>query len=406
MGLFRKTAFLLLSCVVFNSIPAFAQDDETSASSLPSPPSRAPDYNYIYTYSETRLLGKGNTAAVIVTPKGITASQEKLPVVIFLHAWGAMDPAPYGAWIDHIVRNNAIVIYPLYQNNLTAEPSTMSENAFAGVQAALATLNKTGPFPDPDRIAIVGHSMGGVIAANLAAMSKDSTVPSPKVLLSIEPGKTESLLKETLIPLNNMGQLPSNMLLVTMAGEDDTLVGQHDARRIIAEASGIGHDRKMMLVVHSDDHGSPPISADQIAPLAPDQSFDMSQIHEVNDDSVDKRMTGQNAKMQLQQRRATQFRAGINNGAGFITDRFQAARDARMANRRSGNEPFAPDLTAGQIDSLDWYAYWKTLDLLMQAGFGGKTADDLAADPALTDMGKWSDGTPVRPMEVVRTSAD
>lgn len=192
-------------CAMFRAVSAQAQEEGTETASLPTPPSQGPANNYAYSYSETRLIGAGATASVIITPRGTTGSQEKLPVVIFLHAWGAMDPAPYGAWINHIVRNNAIVIYPLYQDSLYVSPSAMSENAFAGAQAALATLNKTGPFPDPARIAVVGHSMGGVIAANFVALAKDSILASPKLLLSIEPGKTESQMKEPLIPLDDMG---------------------------------------------------------------------------------------------------------------------------------------------------------------------------------------------------------
>ena len=37
------------------------------------------------------------------------------PVVVFHHGWLAVNPGIYGAWIDHLTRRGAIVVYPRYQ---------------------------------------------------------------------------------------------------------------------------------------------------------------------------------------------------------------------------------------------------------------------------------------------------
>ena len=52
-------------------------------------------------------------------------------------------------------------------------------------------------------------------------------------------------------------------------------------------------------------------------------------------------------------------------------------------------------------DSLDYWAYWKTLDFALDAAFAGKDAAFLKNNPRFVDMGAWTDGWPVR-----RLSAD
>ena len=40
---------------------------------------------------------------------------ERAPVVVFHHGWLAINPGVYGAWIEHLVRSGAVVIFPRYQ---------------------------------------------------------------------------------------------------------------------------------------------------------------------------------------------------------------------------------------------------------------------------------------------------
>jgi hypothetical protein len=48
------------------------------------------------------------------------------------------------------------------------------------------------------------------------------------------------------------------------------------------------------------------------------------------------------------------------------------------------------------IDTLDYYAFWKTFDMAAEAAFGGKDATTLRSDPKFVDMGTWSNGWPMR----------
>src|SRR5438067_3871244 len=66
---------------------------------------------------------------------------ESAPVVVFLHGWFAVNPALYGAWIDHLVRDGRIVIFPRYQNDVGTMPQEFLPNAMAALHDALEVLH-------------------------------------------------------------------------------------------------------------------------------------------------------------------------------------------------------------------------------------------------------------------------
>ena len=87
----------------------------------------------------------------------------RAPVVVFLHGWFAVNPGFYGAWIDHLVRDGRIVIFPRYQNDVGTMPQDFLPNALAAIRDALGVLHDgVGHVrPDPARFALIGHSAGG-----------------------------------------------------------------------------------------------------------------------------------------------------------------------------------------------------------------------------------------------------
>src|SRR5690606_17809621 len=123
------------------------------------------------------LTPAGRTEAVPIPP-GVT----QVPVVVFLHGWGGMNPVHYGAWIEHLVRRGHTVVYPRYQDSLRVRPAAMVEYAVAAVRYAFRRLG------GPTRWAAIGHSLGGTIAANLAARSAAAGLRPPALVLAVEPG--------------------------------------------------------------------------------------------------------------------------------------------------------------------------------------------------------------------------
>ncbi len=67
--------------------------------------------------------------------------------------------------------------------------------------------------------------------------------------------------------------------------------------------------------------------------------------------------------------------------------------------RYTGHDPLV-------IDALDWYGTWKLFDGLTDAAFYNRNRQyALGATPEQTGMGQWSDGTPVKPIKVLKQPA-
>lgn len=250
------------------------------------------------------------------------------PVVVFNHGWSAMNPDIYGAWIHHLVRRGNVVIFPLFQENLRTPNRDFTPNAIAAVRDALARLREPGHVhPDLTRVAVFGHSAGGLIAASMAALAATTGLPQPRAVLCVQPGATWMRPARLAATLADMRAVPAGTLLLAVTGDRDTVSGEIDARRIIRETTGIPAADKNLVRLHSDDHGTPGLHATHFAPVA----------------------------------------------SGPV-----------------------------DTDALDYYGCWKLGDALLDAAFQGTNRRyALGNTPEQCYMGVWSDGVPVKELEVV-----
>ncbi len=194
---------------------------------------------------------------------------KKAPLVIFLHGYSAISPGPYRAWIDHIVRRGNIVIYPRYQENLVTPPAEYHDNIVKSLRDALEVLAQKGHVaPDLKRLAIVGHSAGGVGAANYAARAKEENLPQPVAVMIVHPGQGPKDGIQ-ILPLDDASTIAPTTHLLVVVGESDAFVGETSARRIWARTGKV-KDRTF-ITVQSDDHGFPVLRANHLAPLAADR---------------------------------------------------------------------------------------------------------------------------------------
>ena len=313
---------------------------------------------------DSHAFGDEATGYWIFTPAGATPDAA-LPIIVFLHGWGGVNPNHYGAWIDHVVRRGTIVIYPNYQTGVRTPPVGVTDDAIAGVKAALQRID-AGELPvtgDPTRFALIGHSAGGVIAANIAARAAEEGLPRPRALMSVAPGLTERRDGRPLIPAGDWESIPAGTLLLTVAGEDDTLTGNADARLIYRRTNAIDAADKDFVLVRSDPHGAPALTASHAfattggalpgVPPAPD----------------------------LEER----------DDGGFLRGRIRR----RMLAAITGGEAFSRE-GADVVDALDYYGTWKLFDALTDAAFYGSNREYALGDtPEQRSMGRWSDGTPV-----------
>ena len=186
-------------------------------------------------------------------PKPATA-----PLIVFLHGLNATNPQSYKGWVEHIVKKGNILIYPKYQSRFDRLEEYTS-NAIQSVLDAIEELqNGDHVWPDLDKFAIVGHSCGGMIAPNMAALAEESGLPVPKALMPVEPGNTT--------PLADLSKIPSDILLLTVVGDRDFIVGDRVAKKIFRDTPQIPLENKDFITLVSDRHGFSSITAGHFAP--------------------------------------------------------------------------------------------------------------------------------------------
>jgi dienelactone hydrolase len=262
---------------------------------------------------------------------------KKAPVVVFLHGWLAVNPAFYGAWIDHLVRSGRTVVFPRYQNDVGTLPRDFLPNATAAIRDAMDVLD-SGPRhvrPDRERVAFFGHSAGGNLAAQLGAVAADphSGLPAPRLVVALMPGEVVPS-REPLLE-----RIPASTLLLVIVGEDDLLVGDVRGRQIFAQATAVPRSRKRYMLFRSDRHGFPPIVAEHTAPTGSNRTLD--------------------------------------TGEGILRT-FQ--------------------LSLGEVNAMDRAGFWRIADVALETAYRGGTFDTAIRDEAqFTHLGYWNDGRKVNP---------
>jgi len=262
-------AFMVLTCCV----PALAQDPVITP---PGQPEDGPGgSDYAYSRIRTTSYGEGAEQYWVFEPVDDRGEllDEALPIIAYIHGLNATDPSGTRGWINHMVRHGHIVIYPRYQSGGFEKSSDYTPAAADALRSAMEKLDgEAHSLGDPERLAYVGHSLGGTIIANLASNREAYELPAPRAMMSVLPGDTRAPRGlGALLPslVEDMSSLPDDMLLLVVVAEDDGIVGDGMGKRIYAAAENIDADDKDFLTFVADDHGTPPLEADHFLPSSP-----------------------------------------------------------------------------------------------------------------------------------------
>jgi dienelactone hydrolase len=186
---------------------------------------------------------------------------DSAPLIVFNHGWLAMHPIIYREWINHIVKKGNIVVYPRYQAGPIRGYKEFSSNAINAVKDAIETLNSGWHVrPELDKFAIVGHSLGGGITANMAALAEEVGLPIPKAIMPVQPYIAFG------DPVD-FSKIHSETLMLVIVGENDTVVGNDSGRIIFENATQIPLSQKDFITQVTDNYGTPGIIADHQAPV-------------------------------------------------------------------------------------------------------------------------------------------
>jgi len=238
----------------------------------PSPPKQPASgpggTDYAHAKVTTRQYGSGVEQYWILEPA--EPAPKAAPLIVFNHGWMGMRPVVYLGWLHHLARRGNIVVFPRYQLGPTTRPWTFARNAIAAVKAALEELQRPGHVrPQLDRFAIAGHSAGGAITADMAALAAEKGLPTPKAIMVVQPGRGLRRAHTPLFPAADYKKIPKDTLMLVVVGSDDRIVGDVAALDLFRRTPQIPADRKDYIIMHSDRHGHPPLIADHESPCSP-----------------------------------------------------------------------------------------------------------------------------------------
>jgi pimeloyl-ACP methyl ester carboxylesterase len=238
----------------------------------PSQPASGPGgAGYPYDRVDTLVRGTGTLQYWLFTPNtsGAGGPPASAPVIAFFHGYNALDPETYQAWIDHLVKRGAIVIFPKFQINAASPPAQYTADSIAAIKDALDFIatRGTAPLADVARFACIGHSIGGLTAASVAATGPGQGLPICRALMCAQSGKSTAWGPPFgVFPLADLSLLSPGTLLLSVVGEDDQLTFDTDSRRIFWESTRIPFADKNFIIVHSDSEDGTTLSADHGSP--------------------------------------------------------------------------------------------------------------------------------------------
>lgn len=200
-----------------------------------------------------------------------SAASGPVPLILFFHAFYGTDPDVCRAWIDHLVRRGAVVVYPDFQplpeglDKLCEVSCSEADQptlplALTAIRAALVELeNGNHVAVDLTRVGVAGHSLGGVLAAKYAAMATGEGLPVASALFLMMPGCDCDYATE-------VATIPATTRVVMLVNKVDDVVTEDMARTMWSTMTAVPLDQRDYIRLVSDMHGQPPLLAQHPLP--------------------------------------------------------------------------------------------------------------------------------------------
>ena len=175
-------------------------------------------------------FGTGDDQVWYVRPHG-----KPRAVVVLLHGLSRRTTLDFRPWLVHLAEQGDAAVFPLYE----AEPPAgdARDNALAGLQIALRRLGN--PHVP---IVLVGHSRGGRLAAELAAVMPDWHLKAAAVV-AIFPG----VINPAFEPPSDFTKLDPSMRIWILVGEDDHGVGNSGALELFERLRAFGFPNQNII---------------------------------------------------------------------------------------------------------------------------------------------------------------
>jgi acetyl esterase/lipase len=193
---------------------------------------------------ETFTVGEGARGAAVLRPAGRTGA---LPTVIFFHGWQAIDVSNFAPWLEHLVARGNQVIYPAYQTATTGTGSFRG-NALAGIRAALRRVRIR-----PGTLVAAGHSAGGALSSDYAAVAAASGLPRPRGVFAVYAGRSVRGVPYFSIPAADGSRIAPGTEIESLGGADDRTVGTEAAEAVVDDATRVPKSRKRYVLIRDSE---------------------------------------------------------------------------------------------------------------------------------------------------------
>lgn len=128
----------------------------------------------------------GRIAAELVFPHSFDKQRDRCTLVILMHGFlGSMKGAPMG-FLSRLLLDNGYAVLRFDFDGYGKSEGAQEDNTVPGmIEDAMVVWQYAAALPFVDRIVLLGHSQGGVVAAMLAGrLEKAGTPPSALILLA------------------------------------------------------------------------------------------------------------------------------------------------------------------------------------------------------------------------------
>ena len=210
------------------------------------------------------FIKSGANSVYIFAPTK-TDSSNTLPITIFMHGYNGYQPELYGGWINNLVQQNSVVIFPVYQNSLLDVPANYYDHSITEIHLALTVLQQdTFPKTDTTKAIYIAHSLGGSITMKLLNHLEESRVPYPTSVLLAQTGS--GMLK--LLEEDTYDNIPKDILLLCFSGEDDLIVHDFFADKVMGNTPGLSLSNKYQFKIKSVKYGRNKFRSDHFVPCS------------------------------------------------------------------------------------------------------------------------------------------
>lgn len=189
------------------------------------------------------------------------------PVVVVLHGFAALDPALYGATIQHLWRRGNAVIYPQFQRADAGFLRDSDQNVFLrrAIDATDVALRRIGGDVDRHNLVIYGHSLGGLLAAawnpSGGARARAAVLANPSTATEVSAN-----VPVQIVPIDIAALAPHvDVPVFLLTGDDDTIAPPAQATALSDQLTAA--PVREVWMARTDLRGLPLVSADHAAPL-------------------------------------------------------------------------------------------------------------------------------------------